>query len=189
MASTLPLHPHPPSLLHPPLKSAFLPTPFRVIRKPKLASPIFPVISAAAASDPSWEREEARWLREEQRWLREEQRWLREESRWNAERESLLREVAALRLRIEALERETVRRAAVDPQPLLVEETHVKGMLLEEEVRVSKPAPDKKEVMEEGNKNVRWSTLRKGSEGGEVRAMQVCVVPQSTVLISLQFML
>ncbi|KAG1361848.1 protein disulfide isomerase pTAC5, chloroplastic [Cocos nucifera] len=172
MASTVPLHPHPPPLLRPPLKSAYLPTPFGVRRNPKpSSSPKFPIISAAA-SDPSWEREEARWLREEQRWLREEQRWLREESRWNAERESLLREVAALRLRIEALDREAVLRAAVDPLPLLAEEAHVKEMVLEEKVRDSKPAPEKKEVVEEGKKKIRWNTLRKGSEGEEVRAMQ-----------------
>ncbi|XXG61956.1 hypothetical protein AAC387_Pa05g0426 [Persea americana] len=65
-------------------------------------------ISASSSSNPSssWEREEIRWLREEQRWIREEQRWLREESRWNSDREALLREIAALKLQIEALERE-----------------------------------------------------------------------------------
>ncbi|KAG9446604.1 hypothetical protein H6P81_012732 [Aristolochia fimbriata] len=64
------------------------------------------IIACASPSPSSWEREEIRWLREEQRWLREEQRWLREESRWNSERESLLEEIASLKLRIEALERE-----------------------------------------------------------------------------------
>ncbi|XP_068666463.1 protein disulfide isomerase pTAC5, chloroplastic-like [Aristolochia californica] len=66
----------------------------------------YPIIACASTSSSSWEREEIRWLREEQRWLREEQRWLREESRWNSERESLLQEIASLKLRIEALERE-----------------------------------------------------------------------------------
>lgn len=57
-------------------------------------------------SGSNYEREEARWLREEQRWLREEQRWLRQEEKWNAERESLIGQIAALKLRIEELERQ-----------------------------------------------------------------------------------
>ncbi|KAF8019169.1 hypothetical protein BT93_H3914 [Corymbia citriodora subsp. variegata] len=59
----------------------------------------------ASPGDPDYGLEESRWLREEQRWLREEQRWLREEQRWARERESLLGEIARLKLRVQALER------------------------------------------------------------------------------------
>ncbi|KAL5990495.1 hypothetical protein ACLOJK_011397 [Asimina triloba] len=67
----------------------------------------YPISASVSSPNPSsWDREEQRWLREEQRWLREEQRWIREEQRWNSERESLLREIADLKLRIEALQLE-----------------------------------------------------------------------------------
>lgn len=61
---------------------------------------------SASPGGPDYGLEESRWLREEQRWLREEQRWLREEQRWARERESLLGEIARLKLRVQALERE-----------------------------------------------------------------------------------
>ncbi|KAG6435383.1 hypothetical protein SASPL_100255 [Salvia splendens] len=142
--------------------------------------------------------EEARWLREEQRWLREEQRWLREESRWNAERQALLQEINSLKLRIQDLERlnsiqgasvsETVGNIAKLLQALkegdltknvnriaeggtsavrLVVEA-AKKEEAEEEIVVKEviSVPEKKE------KVLRSATLRIGSEGDEVGAMQ-----------------
>ncbi|KAK4425302.1 protein disulfide isomerase pTAC5, chloroplastic [Sesamum alatum] len=139
--------------------------------------------------------EEARWLREEQRWLREEQRWLREESRWNAERQALLQEINSLKLRIQELERlnslqgasvsETVASIAkllqvvkeadlgknvnriadsgTSAVPLVVE-----AAMEEEEVVIKEviSIPDKKEAVQ------KRATLRMGSEGDEVQAMQ-----------------
>ncbi|CAM8984604.1 unnamed protein product [Rhodiola kirilowii] len=58
-----------------------------------------------ASPSADYDKEEVRWLREEQRWFREEKRWLREEQRWQSERESLLREISELKIRIEAMER------------------------------------------------------------------------------------
>ncbi|KAL3724602.1 hypothetical protein ACJRO7_029727 [Eucalyptus globulus] len=63
-------------------------------------------VLSASPGGPGYGLEESRWLREEQRWLREEQRWLREEQRWARDRESLLGEIARLKLRVQALERE-----------------------------------------------------------------------------------
>lgn len=125
----------------------------------RILSPI-----SAALSGSSWEREEERWLREEQRWLREERRWLREEARWNSEREALLKEIAALTIRIQALEHQRPR-SMVEPAPraVLVEETEVKELVLEEDVSVPQVEMKKK------------IALRRGSEGDDVREMQVCV--------------
>ncbi|XP_072987481.1 protein disulfide isomerase pTAC5, chloroplastic isoform X1 [Typha latifolia] len=183
MASTLPLHRSNPALLsglhRPPLKSHFA-TPLRVRRIPSfsLKSPIS-ASSSSSSSPSSWEREEARWLREEQRWIREEKRWLREESRWVSERETLLAEIAALRLRIEALERDRPgieavvkkqgRIAAAESRLALVEEADVKEMVLEE-VRVSEVAEERKEEVWE--RQVERRMLRTGAEGEDVRAMQ-----------------
>ncbi|KAH7691088.1 PGBD-like protein [Dioscorea alata] len=116
---------------------------------------------SAALSGSSWEREEERWLREEQRWLREERRWLREEARWNSEREALLKEIAALTIRIQALEHQRPR-SMVEPAPraVLVEETEVKELVLEEDVSVPQVEVKKKRA------------LRRGSEGDDVREMQ-----------------
>ncbi|GER57112.1 hypothetical protein STAS_34903, partial [Striga asiatica] len=147
--------------------------------------------------------EESRWLREEQRWLREEQRWLREESRWNSERQALLQEISSLKLRIQELRRlnsvqggtsasDTIANIAKLLQVLkegdsgkivnriaeggestvpLVFETTKK----EEEVVIKEviSIPDKKEIAKTR------VTLRKGSEGDQVRDMQVRVVATS----------
>nr|XP_009381998.1 PREDICTED: uncharacterized protein LOC103970085 [Musa acuminata subsp. malaccensis] len=182
-----------PGLHRPPAKSSF-PFPFQPRKYPSpiprtTSSPRSPIFaSLSSSSSSSWEREEQRWLREEQRWLREEQRWLREESRWGAEREALLREIAALRLQIEALERDRPeleamilaapqnegRSGAAPPRPALVEEAQVKEMVLEE-VRVSEAVVERREevvVEERQQQQIRRKTLRKGSEGEDVRTLQ-----------------
>ncbi|GFY92932.1 plastid transcriptionally active 5 [Actinidia rufa] len=147
-----------------------------------LSRPFICFSLSSSLSNSNYEREEARWLREEQRWLREEQRWLRHEQRWLDERESLLRQVAALNLRIQELERrrsemqgiplnqiaESGSIAVPMPRPIVVVETAVAeeigGKVVEEEVVVVK------EVVGEGKKR---ATLRKGSEGDDVRVMQL----------------
>ncbi|XP_065028816.1 protein disulfide isomerase pTAC5, chloroplastic-like [Musa acuminata AAA Group] len=182
-----------PGLHRPPAKSSF-PFPFQPRKYPSpiprtTSSPRSPIFaSLSSSSSSSWEREEQRWLREEQRWLREEQRWLREESRWGAEREALLREIAALRLQIEALERDRPeleamilaapqnegRSGAAPPRPALVEEAQVKEMVLEE-VRLSEAVVERREevvVEERQQQQIRRKTLRKGSEGEDVRTLQ-----------------
>nr|GMD87025.1 protein disulfide isomerase pTAC5, chloroplastic-like [Ipomoea batatas] len=142
------------------------------------------------------QREEARWLREEQRWLREEQRWLREERRWNAEREALLREIQALQLQIQELKsRSPLQEVSVSETvanivkllqvlkegdlvnnvnriaesgsiavPLVMEATKE-----EEEVVIKEIV---KEVEREAGEVKKRKTLRKGSEGDDVRFMQ-----------------
>lgn len=135
-------------------------------------------------------------MREEQRWLREEQRWLREEFRWNSERESLLRDIAALKLRIEELEKErpqfmvsdaaagleTLLRAMKDrvagteggvrvPPAALAEQADVKEMIFEE-VTVSERTYATEERPEGDEKGETRRMLRKGVEGDDVRAMQ-----------------
>lgn len=145
--------------------------------------------SSSASSSSSWEeREEARWLREEQRWLREEQRWLREESRWRAERDALLSEIAALHLRLRALEPAAVEdsvSAVPFPPPTPTPTPTPKARVAP--VPPPKPAAPvevrKEVVVEEKPKAKAGSSgsgkrraLRVGSEGEEVRAMQVSVV-------------
>ncbi|KAB1213702.1 hypothetical protein CJ030_MR5G016193 [Morella rubra] len=148
------------------------------------------------STNPSnYDREEIRWLREEQRWLREEQRWLREEQRWAQERDSLLHQISDLKLRIQALEHQNAVQAggasvseAIAKIVGLLQVLKEKGLiaesgssatpmlLLEEEEQVEK----EEEVVEkkaikfsvEGEKK-RRKTLRMGSEGDEVRVMQI----------------
>ncbi|CAN6838091.1 unnamed protein product [Brassica oleracea] len=136
--------------------------------------------------------EESRWLREEQRWIREEQRWLREEQRWIRERETLLQEIADLQLQIQTLEsrnpdtisniaallqvlkeKNRISESGSSAKPMVLENTREpeedeeeeeevvveKRVVAEEKVRVSEPV--KKRV-----------TLKVGSEGEEVQAMQ-----------------
>lgn len=129
--------------------------------------------------------------------MREEHRWLREESRWNAERQALLHEINSLTLRIQELERlnslqgasvtETVANIAKLVQvlkegdlaknanriadigtsavPLVVEAAKKEE---EEEIVVKQviSIPEKKETV------TRRATLRIGSEGDDVQAMQ-----------------
>lgn len=140
--------------------------------------------------------EESRWLREEQRWLREEQRWLREEQRWARDRDVLLREIAELKLKIQALERQgggasvvsesdTIASVAGLLQMLneknLIAETGSGYKALELDHQEIQEIQEKEviavsEVKQEEKKTRRRSrsALRKGLEGEEVRAMQVC---------------
>ncbi|CAK7336252.1 unnamed protein product [Dovyalis caffra] len=137
------------------------------------------------------DREEFLWLREEQRWLREEERWLREEQRWTRERESLLNEIQSLKLQIEALENrisilqrgggggdDMLAKVGVLLQVLkdknngnnnnndLIAESAsgARPIVLEEKVQ------EQKEVI--GKVLEKRRTLRKGSEGEEVKDMQ-----------------
>lgn len=154
--------------------------------------------SISSSENSSFEREEARWLREEQRWLREEQRWIREESRWRNEREALLGEIETLRTKIEELEnandrnlnvggvlqvlRNEVSRIAErgsSAVPLEIEsleaEDEVKAEVEveEEEVEIKEVVRvfEKEKVIDDEVKKKRI-TLRKGSEGDDVRIMQ-----------------
>ena len=113
--------------------------------------------------------EEIRWLREEQRWLREEQRWLREEQRWARERDSLLREISDLKLKIQALEGAS---SVLEAQGLMLQGLKEKGLIAETGLEEEKKKKKKKE--EEVIRVSKKQTLRKGSEGAEVQAMQVC---------------
>ncbi|XP_028108577.1 protein disulfide isomerase pTAC5, chloroplastic-like [Camellia sinensis] len=183
MSSSLPLsfnpplihRPQPPPLLHP---NFFSPFP---ISKPSLHSLSKPLISfsLSPSNNSNYDPEEARWLREEQRWLREEQRWLRQESRWQAERESLLCEISALRLRIQELERQSENHGvSVENVAALLQMLKKEAELLESG---SSAVPMVLEAAESGGKveeevvavkEVKRATLRKGSEGEDVRVMQ-----------------
>ncbi|KAL6344333.1 hypothetical protein AAG906_037911 [Vitis piasezkii] len=131
---------------------------------------------SASSSSSNWEREEARWLREEQRWLREEQRWLREESRWTTERQSLLREISELKFRIQQLEHQSSVSASIPDIAALLQLPKDSAEVARIAESGSSALPmvlESKEVKEEkvGDKKKR-KTLRVGSEGEEVRAMQ-----------------
>lgn len=67
------------------------------------------------------------------------------------------------------------RSGAAPPRPALVEEAQVKEMVLEE-VRVSEAVVERREevvVEERQQQQIRRKTLRKGSEGEDVRTLQV----------------
>ncbi|CAL5347609.1 unnamed protein product [Camellia sinensis] len=140
--------------------------------------------SLPPSNNSNYQREEARWLREEQRWLREEQRWLRQESLWHAERESLIREISALKLRIRELEShqsefkgvsvlEVVKKVAALLQGVKEGEVGKNVNWIAESGSSAVPMVLEvvKEVIGEG-KEVKRTTLRKGSEGEDVRAIQ-----------------
>ncbi|KAG8065297.1 hypothetical protein GUJ93_ZPchr0004g39136 [Zizania palustris] len=143
------------------------------------------LLRCSASPPPTWEeREEARWLREEHRWLREEQRWLREESRWRTERESLLAEIAALRLRLGALEDGPLLAVHAAASSALPATPPAPVPAVPAVPPPSRPAPVEEEVEVEVRKEgvvVEKTTaksgggrmtLRVGSEGVDVRAMQ-----------------
>ncbi|EPS58648.1 hypothetical protein M569_16164 [Genlisea aurea] len=167
------------------LSSAIYASPFAIADKSLFisaprTSPKFRVCFSVSASNQNPIDEEARWLREEQRWLREEQRWLREEQRWNADRHSLLHEITCLKLRIEELERlNSLKRISVPEAISDVAKLPQVGSADtgSSAVPLTIKAPaDSQEVFiaisndEETTK--RRETLRKGSEGDDVLAMQ-----------------
>ncbi|KAI3408440.1 PG_binding_1 domain-containing protein, partial [Psidium guajava] len=152
-------------------------------------------VLSASPGIPDYGLEESRWLREEQRWLREEQRWLREEQRWARERESLLGEIARLKLRVQALEREIqiqggdsgevsnvaallqalqernlIMESGSSASPLVLEEKKEEEAVEQKVVGVSQG--ETKEEENESEKKKMRRALRVGAEGDEVRAMQ-----------------
>ncbi|KAF3974562.1 hypothetical protein CMV_002114 [Castanea mollissima] len=137
---------------------------------------LFPILKLPSLSlfkshicHSSGSSEEIRWLREEQRWLREEQRWLREEQRWARERDSLLREISDLKLKIQALEGAS---SVLEAQGLMLLGLKEKGLIAETGSSVVlEEEKKKKDVIRVSEKQTR-QTLRKGSEGAEVQAMQ-----------------
>ncbi|KAM3708500.1 hypothetical protein ACJW31_02G101500 [Castanea mollissima] len=137
---------------------------------------LFPILKQPSLSlfkshicHSSGSSEEIRWLREEQRWLREEQRWLREEQRWARERDSLLREISDLKLKIQALEGAS---SVLEAQGLMLLGLKEKGLIAETGSSVVlEEEKKKKDVIRVSEKQTR-QTLRKGSEGAEVQAMQ-----------------
>ncbi|GMH13410.1 hypothetical protein Nepgr_015251 [Nepenthes gracilis] len=152
-------------------------------------------VCLASNYSSDFEREESRWLREEQRWLREEQRWLRQEARWNCEREFIFREISELRLKIEELESRNSTTSASETLTKIVSLLQVlkvsgldsstelqsnriadaghsaRPIVLEDNSVGQSMASEKRRDVERENL-VKRKTLRKGSEGREVRAMQ-----------------
>ncbi|KAJ6428310.1 hypothetical protein OIU84_023685 [Salix udensis] len=136
------------------------------------------------------DREEFHWLREEQRWLREEQRWLREEQRWSRDRESLLTQIQSLKLQIEALENrisilqggeDTVAKVGLLLQVLkdknnsnLIAEngSSARPIVLEEKAVEEHQEVIDRVLEEKKEKEKERKTLRKGSEGEQVKEMQ-----------------
>uniref|UniRef100_A0A7N0UQV8 Peptidoglycan binding-like domain-containing protein n=1 Tax=Kalanchoe fedtschenkoi TaxID=63787 RepID=A0A7N0UQV8_KALFE len=184
---------------HLPIYFAVSQTHSHVIHKPQFCQSLFPprpTFRLRAASGSDSDREEVRWIREEQRWLREEQRWLREEQRWQCERASLLREISELKIRIEAMGRESPSGAAeaiaslasilqvlkdaggvgrladggAGPSPIVLEAVERESVAKEEEVFVKEIRVLETDAVEV--KKVRRKVLKKGAEGEEVRALQ-----------------
>ncbi|KAF8088502.1 hypothetical protein N665_0538s0003 [Sinapis alba] len=180
-----------------PLRSRSFTRPLTFTRSHLLLSLPTSIVCLSTQNPSGYDREESRWLREEQRWIREEQRWLREEQRWTRERESLLQEISDLQLRIQTLEsqqgssvpdtvsniaallqilkeKNRISESGVSAKPMVLEHTREpeeeeeeeeevvveKRVVAEEKVRVSEPVKKKR------------VTLKVGSEGEEVQAMQ-----------------
>ncbi|XP_058182263.1 protein disulfide isomerase pTAC5, chloroplastic [Rhododendron vialii] len=187
-----PRSPHPPPLLPDPNNLSAFPI-SKASPNHSLSRPL--VCFSLSSSSSNYEQEEARWLREEQRWLREEQRWLRQESQWLAERDSLLREIKTLKLRIQELEGRQGEIQGVSVSEALSKLAALLQVVKEEnfgttvnrltesgssavpmviEAATAEEAVVVKEVAGVGKKEVnkKKATLRKGSEGEDVRAMQ-----------------
>lgn len=156
--------------------------------------------SSPEREESRWLREEQRWLREEQRWLREERRWEAEREalllqirdlqlrvkELESSRDSLLPEdsvtetVANIAKLLQLLkEGELGKKAIVIPEsgsialPLVLEAAKQNEVSVKEapkQERVIREVP--KEPEGEDNKAKKRRTLKKGSEGDEVRLMQ-----------------
>ncbi|XP_020874775.1 uncharacterized protein LOC9306434 isoform X2 [Arabidopsis lyrata subsp. lyrata] len=160
------------------------------------------IVCFSTQNPSGYDREEVRWLREEQRWIREEQRWLREEQRWIRERESLLQEISNLQLKIQALEsrnsqlgtsvpdtisniaallqglkeKNRISESGLSATPMVLEST--REQIVEEVVEVEEEekrvviAEEKVMVSEPVKKKKKRRTLKVGSEGDDVQALQ-----------------
>ncbi|KAK4478282.1 hypothetical protein RD792_017571 [Penstemon davidsonii] len=170
-------------------KPHFLSVPIRPFSKSQICFTLSP-------SNQNPLGEEARWLREEQRWLREEQRWLREESRWSAERQALLQEINILKIKIQELERLNSHQGASSVSETVANIAKLLQVVKEGDLgknvnRISESGSSAMPLVVESAKNdeeivvkevisipekkltvKRRATLRKGSEGDEVQAMQ-----------------
>ncbi|XP_019089770.1 PREDICTED: golgin subfamily A member 6-like protein 22 isoform X2 [Camelina sativa] len=143
-----------------------------------------------------WLREEQRWIREEQRWIREEQRWIRERESLLREISDLQLKIQSLESRnsqlgssvpdtisniaalIQVLKEknriseiglsatpmvlENTRELVVEEEEVEVEEEEKRVIISEEKVRVPEPVKMKK----------KRRTLKVGSEGDDVQALQ-----------------
>ncbi|XP_040373287.1 protein disulfide isomerase pTAC5, chloroplastic isoform X2 [Rosa chinensis] len=176
---TLFLHPHPPRLNHlKPHLYSLSPLTSSLSFKPHIC------FSSNSNSNHDATSEESRWLREEQRWLREEQRWLREEQRWARDRDSLLREIADLKLKLQALELQNPLQAGASSETI----ANIAGLLqsLKEKNQIAETGSSSRALELEDHNQVKEvfavsevrkekktkEVLRKGSEGEHVRAMQ-----------------
>ncbi|CAE6198382.1 unnamed protein product [Arabidopsis arenosa] len=159
------------------------------------------IVCFSTQNPSGYDREEVRWLREEQRWIREEQRWLREEQRWIHERESLLQEISDLQLKIQALEsrnsqlgtsvpdtisniaallqvlkeKNRISESGLSATPMVLETLETTSEQIVEEVEEVKRviiAEEKVRVSEPVKKNKTRRTLKVGSEGDDVQALQ-----------------
>ncbi|XP_065862851.1 protein disulfide isomerase pTAC5, chloroplastic isoform X2 [Euphorbia lathyris] len=184
--SSFPLFLNPHISLHNPKLRALSPLPFF---KPSISlsfSKSHICFSSSIPDSSSSDPQDFLWLREEQRWLREEQRWLREEQRWLRERESLLSEIETLKLQIQSLEKR-ISVQDVDLVPDSIANVSDLLQVLTEKNRIAESGSSAspivlEEKVEEEVKQVisisereekkTWRTLRKGSEGEEVRKMQ-----------------
>ncbi|GAB4851902.1 hypothetical protein Ancab_031301 [Ancistrocladus abbreviatus] len=151
-------------------------------RRPRAV--VCPASENSSSNYSNYDQEESRWLREEQRWLREEQRWLREEARWNLERQSLLRQISQLTLRIqESTERLNSPPPPPPPVPLLSEPTFLSKISESESSLASSSKQTGRPMVQDPVEQQQQRdhthmpkrkplTLRMGSRGQEVQAMQ-----------------
>lgn len=104
---------------------------------------------------------------------------MREESRWTDERQSLLREISELKLRIQQLERRSSASATIPEIAALLQlpkDSADVARIAESGLSALPMVVESEEVMEERvvEERKKRKTLRIGSQGEEVQAMQVC---------------
>ncbi|XP_023634471.1 protein disulfide isomerase pTAC5, chloroplastic [Capsella rubella] len=144
-----------------------------------------------------WLREEQRWIREEQRWIREEQRWIRERESLLREISDLQLKIESLESRnsqlgssvpdtvssIAALlqvlkEKNRISESGLSATPMVLENTRELVVeeeeveLVEEEEKRVIIAEEKVRVSEPDLKKEKRRTLKVGSEGDDVQALQ-----------------